>query len=54
MLETLSRWHQTRYEEVVADAGYESLENSLYLDQRGQVCLIKPTNAAPPRWRAPF
>lgn len=44
MLETLSRWHQTRYEEVVADAGYESLENYLYLDQHGQVCLIKPTN----------
>ena len=44
MLDTLSRWHQTRYEEVVADAGYESLENYLYLDQNGKMCFIKPTN----------
>ena len=29
MLEKLTRWHQARYEEVVADAGYESLENYL-------------------------
>ena len=44
MLNTLSRWHQVRYEEVVADAGYESLENYLYLEQNGQMCFIKPTN----------
>ena len=44
MLNTLSRWHQARYEEVVADAGYESLENYLYLEQHGQMCFIKPTN----------
>lgn len=44
MLDTLSRWHQTRYEEVVADAGYESLENYLYLYENRQMCLIKPTN----------
>ena len=44
MLNTLSRWHQTRYEEVVADACYESLENYLYLEQNGQMCFIKPTN----------
>lgn len=44
MLKTLSRWHQARYEEVVADAGYESLENYLYLEQNGQLCFIKPTN----------
>ena len=44
MLNTLSRWHQARYEEVVADAGYESLENYLYLEQNGQMCFIKPTN----------
>ena len=36
MLNTLSRWHKARYEEVVADAGYESLENYLYLEQNGQ------------------
>lgn len=46
MLNTLSRWHQVRYEEVVADAGYESLENYLYLEQNGQMCFIKPTNYA--------
>ena len=32
MLDTLSRRHQTRYEEVMADAGYESLKNYLYLE----------------------
>ena len=44
MLDTLSRRHQAHYEEVVADAGYESLENYLYLEQNGQMCFIKPTN----------
>ena len=44
MLEKLSRQHQARYEEVVADAGYESLENYLYLERSGQMCFIKPTN----------
>ena len=44
MLEKLSRQHQARYEEVVADAGYESLENYLYLERNGQMCFIKPTN----------
>ena len=44
MLEKLTRWHQARYEEVVADAGYESLENYLYLERNGQLCFIKPTN----------
>ena len=29
---------------MVADAGYESLDNYLYLDSTGQVCFIKPTN----------
>ena len=38
MLKTLSRWHQARYEEVVADAGYESLENYLC---RAQCCRAK-------------
>lgn len=43
-LRQLERFHQARYEEVVADAGYESLDNYLYLDSTGQTCLIKPTN----------
>ena len=44
ILKKMERFHQTRYEEVVADAGYESLENYLYLDRTGQYCFIKPTN----------
>lgn len=44
MLDTLSRWHQARYKEVVADAGYESLENYLYLERSDQMCFIRPTN----------
>ena len=44
ILNTLSRWHKAHYEEVVADAGYESLENYLYLEQNGQMCFIKPAN----------
>ena len=37
-------FYQVRNEEVVADAGYESLEDYLYLDYAGQTCLIKPAN----------
>ena len=33
-----------RYPVVVADAGYESSENYLYLEENGQRCLIKPQN----------
>lgn len=44
MLNTLPRWHRARHEEVVADMGYENLENYRYLEQNGQMCFIKPTN----------
>ena len=44
MMGKLTEKHGTRYEETVADAGYESLENYLYLAQNGQVCFIKPTD----------
>ena len=30
------------YRDIVADAGYESVRNYLYLEQRGQNCFIKP------------
>lgn len=40
----MERFHQARYEEITADAGYESLDNYLYLDRTGQMCFIKPTN----------
>ena len=43
-LRRLERFQQARYEEVTADAGYESLDNYLYLDSTGQTCFIKPTN----------
>ena len=51
MLEKLSQRHQARYEEVVADAGYESLENYLYLERNGQMCFIKPANYEQKRTR---
>ena len=43
-LRKLEQAHRDRYEEVTADAGYESLENYLYLEDNGQVCFIKPQN----------
>lgn len=43
-LQRMDRFHQARYEEITADAGYESLDNYLYLDSTGQVCFIKPAN----------
>ena len=36
--------HRQRYEEVTADAGYESLDNYLYLEANGQMSFIKPSN----------
>ena len=44
MLQRMEHFHRARYEEVTADAGYESLENYLYLESTGQLCFIKPTN----------
>lgn len=32
------------FEKIIADAGYESSENYLYLEENGQKCFIKPTN----------
>lgn len=36
--------HHTKYSKIVADAGYESQDNYLYLDSRGQMSFIKPQN----------
>lgn len=33
-----------KYKKIVADAGYESEENYLFLDKNGQISFIKPTN----------
>ena len=43
-LEQLQCHHEAKYEEVTADAGYESLENYLFLEENGQVSFIKPAN----------
>ena len=33
-----------KYQEIVADAGYESEENYLFLEENGQLAYIKPQN----------
>lgn len=39
------RAHTNRkFEQIIADAGYESSENYLYLQENGQKCFIKPQN----------
>ena len=43
-LKELSGFHSCKYSKVVADAGYESLGNYLYLEKSGQKCFIKPQN----------
>ena len=43
-LKQLQQHHECRYKEVTADAGYESLENYLFLEENGQVRFIKPAN----------
>lgn len=43
-LKQLQHYHEEKYEEVTADAGYESLENYLYLEENGQLSFIKPSN----------
>lgn len=44
LLRTMQKRHGAKYEEVTADAGYESLDNYLYLEQNGQTSFIKPSN----------
>ena len=43
-LHKLEMAHKQRYEEVSADAGYESEDNYLYLEANGQLSFIKPSN----------
>lgn len=43
-LRQLERQHGRKYGKVTADAGYESLDNYLYLEENGQLCFIKPQN----------
>ena len=43
-LRRLEQKHGKKYRDVVADAGYESLNNYQYLEQNGQISFIKPIN----------
>jgi hypothetical protein len=43
-LQDMEKHLQRRYPNVVADAGYESEENYLYLETNGQRAFIKPSN----------
>lgn len=51
MLETLKERLGFRFRRVVADSGYESLENYRYLDQHKQEAYIKPNNYESSRTR---
>lgn len=43
-LDHIQRMQNRRYRDIVADAGYESVGNYLYLKTHGQNCYIKPAN----------
>lgn len=43
-MKQMEKKHSSRYREVVADAGYESLDNLLFLERSGQICFVKPAN----------
>ena len=43
-LQEMKRKQGKKYEKVTADAGYESLDNYLYLEENGQISFIKPQN----------
>lgn len=43
-LRELEEKHGKKYEKITADAGYESLDNYLYLEENGQISFIKPQN----------
>ena len=43
-LNRISKHTNRKFENIIADAGYESSENYLYLEENGQNCFIKPQN----------
>ena len=43
-LRHLQRKHKKKYKAITTDAGYESLDNYLYLEENGQTSFIKPIN----------
>ena len=44
MLTSMEEWLGFRFRRIVADSGYESLENYRYLDKNKQEAFIKPSN----------
>ena len=44
LLQMMNKEHGCQYEEVCADAGYESLDNYLCLEENGYMSFIKPSN----------
>ena len=44
LLQKMKKEHGCQYEEVCADAGYESLDNYLYLEENGQMSFMRPSN----------
>ena len=43
-LKEMKEKHKSAYRKVSADAGYESYDNYMYLEENGQMSFIKPTN----------
>ena len=43
-LRELKKKHKKKHKKVTADAGYESLDNYMYLEENGQTSFIKPQN----------
>lgn len=43
-LQSMEQYLSFKYRNIVADAGYESEENYLFLEENGQLAFIKPTN----------
>lgn len=43
-LKDMENYLSFKYSKIVADAGYESEENYLFLEQNGQIAFIKPAN----------
>ena len=43
-LRELEKKHGQKYQKITADAGYESLDNYLFLEENGQLSFIKPQN----------
>lgn len=48
-LKDMENYLSFKYSKIVADAGYESEENYLFLEQNGQIAFIKPANYVYPK-----